>query len=130
MQHIEQMICERRIDELVVGYPLNMNGSVGFKAQEVDVFIGELGNWGAPDRRATVQPLGRAGTEGQKKPTWVARSIHVRQALILQDFVEERTMNQPLPMPEDDWDGAENLKIPCLTACRLPGHLTSYFKRV
>ena len=42
MQHIEQMIRERRVDELVVGYPLNMDGSVGFKAKEVDVFIGEL----------------------------------------------------------------------------------------
>ena len=37
--HIEQMITQRRIDQLVVSYPLNMNGSVGFKAKEVDVFI-------------------------------------------------------------------------------------------
>ena len=36
------MIQERAIAELVVGYPLNMNGSVGFKAREVDAFIKDL----------------------------------------------------------------------------------------
>ena len=42
LQMIEQIICERKIDALVVGYPYNMDGSVGFKAKEVDVFIVEL----------------------------------------------------------------------------------------
>ena len=42
MQQIERMIQERAIAELVVGYPLNMNGSVGFKAREVDAFIKDL----------------------------------------------------------------------------------------
>ena len=42
MQQIERMIQERAIAELVVGYPLNMNGSVGFKAHEVDAFIKDL----------------------------------------------------------------------------------------
>jgi putative Holliday junction resolvase len=39
MCHIETMLTQRKADELVVGYPLNMNGTVGFKAKEVDEFI-------------------------------------------------------------------------------------------
>ena len=32
------VIKQRRITDLVVGYPLNMDDTVGFKAKEVDVF--------------------------------------------------------------------------------------------
>lgn len=42
LQHIAAEISRRRIDRLVVGYPYNMNGSVGFKAREVDAFIATL----------------------------------------------------------------------------------------
>ena len=38
MQQIEAAITERKIEALVVGYPLNMDGSVGFKAKEVEAF--------------------------------------------------------------------------------------------
>ena len=37
-----RVLEERRISDLVVGYPLNMDGTVGFKAREVDAFIDEL----------------------------------------------------------------------------------------
>ena len=33
MRHIEKMLTQRKAEELVVGYPLNMNGTVGFKAK-------------------------------------------------------------------------------------------------
>lgn len=36
------VIRTRRITDLVVGYPYNMDGSVGFKAKEVDAFVAEL----------------------------------------------------------------------------------------
>ncbi|MBE6413171.1 MAG: Holliday junction resolvase RuvX [Verrucomicrobiaceae bacterium] len=42
MQHIATEITQRKIQKLVVGYPLNMDGSISQKAQEVDVFIGKL----------------------------------------------------------------------------------------
>lgn len=42
MEHIAEEIRTRRIGELVVGYPYNMDGSVGFKAKEVDAFIEKL----------------------------------------------------------------------------------------
>ena len=42
LQQIESVIATRKIDEIVCGYPLNMDGSVGFKAKEVDTFIKEI----------------------------------------------------------------------------------------
>lgn len=40
--HIENEIKMRRIGTLVVGYPVNMDGSHGYKTREVDAFIEEL----------------------------------------------------------------------------------------
>lgn len=40
--HIGREIRERRIGTLVVGYPVNMDGSHGFKTKEVDEFIALL----------------------------------------------------------------------------------------
>mgnify|MGYP000685750979 CR=1 FL=1 len=37
-----EVIKARRITDLVLGYPYNMDGSVGFKAKEVDVFAAKL----------------------------------------------------------------------------------------
>ena len=39
---IAEVIKQRRVDKLVVGYPYNMDGTVGFKAREVDAFISKL----------------------------------------------------------------------------------------
>lgn len=36
------VIRERRPDQLVVGYPINMDGSIGTRAREVDSFIDEI----------------------------------------------------------------------------------------
>jgi putative holliday junction resolvase len=37
-----ELIRQRRITDLVVGYPYNMDGTVGFKAKEVDAFAAQL----------------------------------------------------------------------------------------
>lgn len=39
---LERVIKERKVDEFVVGYPIHMNGEIGKRAKEVDVFIGKL----------------------------------------------------------------------------------------
>ncbi len=39
---IAEVVKARRATEFVVGYPYNMDGSVGFKAKEVDAFVSEL----------------------------------------------------------------------------------------
>jgi putative Holliday junction resolvase len=37
-----ELIAARRITDLVVGYPFNMDGSAGFKAKEVAAFVAAL----------------------------------------------------------------------------------------
>lgn len=39
---LERVVKERKVDEFVVGYPIHMNGEIGKRAKEVDVFIGKL----------------------------------------------------------------------------------------
>ncbi len=98
MQQIGRTISERRVDSLVVGYPLNMNGSVGFKAKEVDAFIEVLEkHFQLPvhriDERLSSHSV-EQGLKGQKKKL-DRRSGEIDSraaALILQDFVEERNL--------------------------------------
>lgn len=98
MQQIEDAIKERRADALVVGYPYNMDGSIGFKAKEVDVFIEALEKrFRMPvyrvDERLSSHSV-EQGLRGQKKkPDRRSGEIDSRAAaLILQDFIEERRL--------------------------------------
>ena len=99
MRHIEAMLTQRKAEELVVGYPLNMNGTVGFKAKEVDEFIAELEKrFRLPIHRIDERLSSHAveqGLKGQKKkPSRQSGEIDSRAAaLILQDCIEERNRN-------------------------------------
>ena len=99
MRHIETILNERKAQELVVGYPLNMNGTAGFKAKEVDAFIAELEKrFRLPIHRIDERLSSHAveqGLKGQKKkPSRQSGEIDSRAAaLILQDFIEERNLN-------------------------------------
>lgn len=42
LETIAQTINDRKITAIVIGYPYNMDGSIGFKAKEVDQFIKDL----------------------------------------------------------------------------------------
>jgi putative Holliday junction resolvase len=39
---LAKLMTQRRVTDLVVGYPLNMDGTAGFKAKEVDAFCARL----------------------------------------------------------------------------------------
>ena len=39
---LSEVVQKRSISDLVLGYPYNMDGTVGFKAKEVDAFAGKL----------------------------------------------------------------------------------------
>jgi putative Holliday junction resolvase len=111
MEHISQLVTGRRVTDLVVGYPYNMDGSIGFKAQEVDAFIAKLEQrFGLPvhriDERLTShsveQGLGLSGRrERQLRKTGAVDSGAA--TLILQDWL---AMNVSLPdladLEEDD----------------------------
>lgn len=108
LRHIEQIIQERRIHEIVVGYPLNMDGTVGFKAKEVDVFIDAIEKrFRLPvhriDERLSSHSV-EMGLRGQKKkPDRRSGEIDSRAAaLILQDFVEEKQVGGGGLSPEGE----------------------------
>ena len=99
MAHIAAVVQKRRIEKLVVGYPYNMDGTVGFKAQEVDGFIEELeANFALPVQRidetlTSVQAengLGRArkGIKDAKKRRASGNVDSSAAALILQDYLD------------------------------------------
>lgn len=107
LQQIESMIKTRRIHEIVCGYPLNMDGSVGIRAKEVDVFIGEIEKrFGLPVHRVDERLSSHSVEQGlkQQKKKLDRRSGEIDSraaALILQDFIEEQNINAPIPFPEE-----------------------------
>lgn len=40
---LDSLIRERRVEELIVGYPYNMDGSTGMMTGKVDAFVAEIG---------------------------------------------------------------------------------------
>lgn len=110
LQQIEQQIKERNIDVLVVGYPINMNGTVGFKAQQVDGFIKLLeGRFRLPVYRMDERLSSHAveqGLRAQKKQV-DRRSGEIDSlaaSMILQDYVEANLtgLMDPLECDLDD----------------------------
>lgn len=98
------LIRQRRITDLVIGYPYNMDGSVGFKAKEVDAFIARLeADFGLPVHRVdeTLTSYAAESTIAKKDRRGVRDSglIDSRAAtLILQDFLDQRI---PPALPEE-----------------------------
>ncbi len=99
------VIHQRRISELVLGYPLNMDGSAGFKAKEVDGFAERLRTqFGLPvhlvDERLTSH-VAEAGMN--QKDLRAIRSSGIvdsrAAAIILQDYLDQRF---PPALPEAD----------------------------
>ena len=98
------LIRQRRITDLVIGYPYNMDGSVGFKAKEVDAFVARLeADFGLPVHRVdeTLTSYAAESTIAKKDRRGVRDSglIDSRAAtLILQDFLDQRI---PPALPEE-----------------------------
>lgn len=99
---------ERRATDLVVGYPYNMDGTVGFKAREVDAFIERLvALVPLPVHRVDERLSTRTATEhlSKRRDDELRRSGRIDSmaaSVILQDF-----LNQRLPPPELDEPTAE-----------------------
>jgi len=103
MARIRELVEQRGVTDLVVGFPYNMDGSTGFKAREVESFIHELkAAFGLPvhqvDERlsshAAEEALGLRGRrERELRRTGIVDSAAA--ALILQDW-----LNQQVPFAE------------------------------
>ena len=92
---VESVVKDRRVTDLVVGYPLNMDGTAGFKAREVDTFIRDLiEHTSLPvhriDERLTTQ-VARAhlpkGRDDELRRS--GRVDSMAAAVILQDFLDQ-----------------------------------------
>ncbi|MGE9296600.1 MAG: Holliday junction resolvase RuvX [Puniceicoccales bacterium] len=114
LTQIAEEIKRRRVGALVVGYPYNMDGTVGFKAKEVDAFIAKLEErFGLPvhrtDERLTSQAAEAQMAQTKPKNTRKKQSVKAKQqerrsgnldsraaALILQDYLDAGV----IPLPE------------------------------
>jgi putative Holliday junction resolvase len=94
----------RRIDEIVVGYPLNMDDTIGPKAREAEAWAARLREaTGKPvhlvDERLTSQAAEATLPKGQVRAVRASGVVDSRAAaLILQDFLDQR---YPPPLPEE-----------------------------
>ena len=94
------VVRQRRATDLVVGYPLNMDDTRGFKAKEVDTFATRLRQeFGLPvhlvDERLTSYEAESTIAKARRREVRASGIIDSRAAtLILQDF-----LNQKFPQP-------------------------------
>ncbi len=96
-----EVIRQRRITDLVLGYPYNMDGTVGFKAKEVDAFAARLRAEFALPVHLVDETLTSAEAESSiaKKNRRAVRDsglIDSRAAcLILQDWLDQQLPPRP-----------------------------------
>jgi len=97
------VIRERRIGELVLGHPLNMDGTAGAKAREVEAFATRLrAKFGLPvhlvDERLTTYEAESSIPRRQRRSVRASGLVDSRAAcLILQDFLNLRHPPEAAP---------------------------------
>jgi putative Holliday junction resolvase len=90
------VVQQRRPTDLVLGYPFNMDGSVGFKAKEVDAFAARLrAEFGLPvhlvDERLTSYEAEADIAKSKRRDLRASGIVDSRAAtLILQDFLNQK----------------------------------------
>lgn len=103
---LKAVVAQRRATDLVLGYPLNMDGTAGFKAKEVDAFAARLrGEFGLPvhlvDERLTSYEAEQSIAKSKRRDVRASGIIDSRSAtLILQDFLNQRFPPPPPPEAE------------------------------
>lgn len=91
-----EVIRQRRITDLVLGYPYNMDGSAGFKAKEVDAFATKLkAAFGLPvhliDETLTSSAAESSIAKKDRRAVRDSGLIDSRAAcLILQDYLDQK----------------------------------------
>ena len=95
-QKLGDIVKQRRITDLVVGYPYNMDGSVGFKAKEVDAFAAKLKeSFGLPvhlvDETLTSNEAESSIAKKDRRNVRASGLVDSRAAcLILQDYLDQQ----------------------------------------
>lgn len=100
-QALVALIGQRRITDLVLGHPLNMDDTVGFKAKEVEAFAGRLrAEVKLPvhlvDERLTSYEAESTISKSKRRDVRASGIIDSRSAtLILQDFLLQKFGHPP-----------------------------------
>ncbi|MBL9215084.1 MAG: Holliday junction resolvase RuvX [Opitutaceae bacterium] len=100
-----EVIAQRRITDLVLGYPYNLDGSVGFKAKEVDAFAARLkAAFGLPvhlvDETLTSDAAESSIAKKDRRGARDSGLVDSRAAcLILQDYLDQKF---PPQIPRQD----------------------------
>jgi putative Holliday junction resolvase len=95
-QKLGELIKQRRITDLVLGYPYNMDGSIGFKAKEVDAFAAKLkAQFGLPvhliDETLTSHAAESSIAKKDRRNVRDSGLVDSRAAcLILQDYLDQK----------------------------------------
>ena len=103
-----ELVKQRRIQALVVGYPLNMDGTTGPRAREVDAFIAELERTFAlpvhrMDERLTSHAAESTMSSRERRDARQTGIVDSRAAaIILQDHLDQRLLAPPLPPATND----------------------------
>lgn len=97
-QRLSVILAEKKVDEIVVGMPFNMDGSTGPSAQRVERFIGELRTRvtlpiRVLDERLTTSEaeglLISAGTRRKQRKLVIDK---MAAAVLLQDYLDAKSM--------------------------------------
>lgn len=103
-QKLGELIKQRRVTDLVLGYPYNMDGTIGFKAKEVDAFAVRLkAAFGLPvhliDETLTSSEAESSIAKKDRRGVRGSGIVDSRAAcLILQDFLDQEFPPEIPPM--------------------------------
>jgi putative Holliday junction resolvase len=96
LEQLTALVRSRRITDLVLGHPLNMDGTAGFKAKEAEAFAARLQkDLGLPvhlvDERLTTYEAEQSIPKQKRRMVRASGLVDSRAAcLILQDFLNQR----------------------------------------
>ena len=103
LEKFREVVDQKKINEIIVGYPIHMDGTVGLRAKEVDVFIKILEEefkipvYRVDERLTSLAAEQAMGKQSVKKKKQNLGKIDASAAgLILRDFIENRNV---IPAP-------------------------------
>jgi putative Holliday junction resolvase len=102
-EQIQKVITERKVGEIVIGYPLHMDGKQGKRTEEVDQFISGLAKRTSLVIHKVDERLSTSKVESDfksigKKVSKKSGEIDSSAAtLILQDFMEQQQLTAGFP---------------------------------
>jgi len=103
LAHLQSLIVEYRVAEIVVGYPLKMSGRAGAQAEKVSAFAEELRRrFGLPvylwDERLSSAEANRVLRQSEISIQRRGQAVdRLAAVLILQNFLESRIARSPHP---------------------------------